>query len=67
MKRSALTLFTALTAALLIVACGGDDDDPADPGPPPPFNGTVSVRDNFFSPRNITISVGDSVTWSFDQ
>jgi plastocyanin len=24
------------------------------------------VQDNFFSPRDITISVGDSVTWSFD-
>jgi len=67
MKSSVVTFLAVLASAALISACGSDDDGGTGPGPTPPvFNGTVSVRDNSFSPRDITISVGDSVTWSFE-
>ena len=49
----------------LFVACG-DDDDPTDPDDGGTFNGTIRIVDNGFSPRNVTISVGDSVTWRWD-
>lgn len=44
-------------------ACG--DDDPYAPPNDGPFTGTIQVRDNSFSPRTVTISVGDSVTWQW--
>jgi plastocyanin len=52
-----------LVAAALfgaMAACG--DDNPADPGDQP-FNGTIQVLNNRFSPSSVTIQVGDSVTW----
>lgn len=44
-------------------ACG--DDDPAAPPNDGPFTGTIQVRDNSFSPKTVTIAVGDSVTWQW--
>jgi plastocyanin len=46
----------------------GDGEGPAAPAPPPPGGGggsdtPVSIGDNF-SPRDVTISAGDSVTWT---
>lgn len=68
MKSHLVTLLAAVVVAALIGACGGDDSptDTGGGGGGGTFTGTVSVRDNFFSPANVTIAVGDSVTWSFD-
>jgi plastocyanin len=53
----------ALAVAAGIPACGDDSAAPPDEGP---FNGTIRVIDNRFSPSNVTISVGDSVTWRWE-
>jgi plastocyanin len=56
-----ISLVTALSIG--IPACGDDDTTaPQDDGP---FTGTIQVRDNSFSPKSVTISVGDSVTWQW--
>jgi len=57
-------LFAALLAAALI-ACGDDDGTTPDDDDGP-FTGTIRVLDNSFSPRNVTIALGDSVTWRWD-
>jgi plastocyanin len=58
----ALTLVFIFTSfAALLAACS--DDDSTAPPTNGPFTGTIQVRDDFFSPSNVTISVGDSVTW----
>jgi plastocyanin len=51
----------AVALAAVFAACGSDSST----APPAtgPFTGTITVNDNFFSPSNVTISVGDSVTW----
>jgi plastocyanin len=58
-------VLAALTVALtaLFVACGSDDSTGPGDGP---FTGTIHVLDDRFSPSSVTISVGDSVTWSWD-
>lgn len=45
-----------------IPACGDDDTTAPQDGP---FTGTIQVRDNNFSPKTVTIAVGDSVTWQW--
>lgn len=47
----------ALVAASLLAGCSGSDDPPAhDPG-----TDTVTIRDNAFEPRTISVQQGDSV------
>lgn len=58
LPRIALAL---LLAAGATVSCGDDGS-----GPPPVdgmFTGTIEVLDSRFSPADVTIAVGDSVTW----
>lgn len=68
MSSAALRKLTLAAAAIALVAaiaaCGGDDST----APPTngTFNGTVEVKNNFFSPSAATISVGDSVTWHWN-
>jgi plastocyanin len=59
-------LFLAGGLAAGIPACG--DDSPSDGGGDGDgtFNGTIRVLDNAFSPRSVTISAGDSVTWRWE-
>ena len=58
--RTALSL-ASLLLPLALSSCG--DDNPAQPPQDVPFNGTIAVLDDRFSPANVTIAVGDSVTW----
>lgn len=52
------------TLSIGMPACGDDDTTaPKDDGGV--FTGTIQVRDNSFSPRTVTIAVGDSVTWQW--
>lgn len=66
-----------LAAVALIVAACGDDDGPAittaPPGttvapvtsaaPPGPETHTVEIGEFFFEPVDLTVSIGDTVTW----
>lgn len=52
----------ALALVVGVAACGGDDDDDAAGAEP----GVVIVDDNTFSPKAITVGVGDTVTWRFE-
>ena len=61
---SIIGIAVATGLAIGMPACG-DDDDPAAPDGGGPFTGTIQVRDNSYSPRTVTISVGDSVTWQW--
>jgi plastocyanin len=54
-------LLLVCTLALVVAACGGDDDDGASAEP-----GVVIVDDNVFKPKEITVAVGDTVTWRFE-
>lgn len=49
---------------LLAVACGGDDDGGG--SSPAPDDVVVVVEDNTFEPREVTVAVGDTVTWRFE-
>lgn len=58
-----------VVAALLPLACGGGGGGgggTVEPPDDPPYNGTVDIKNNRFSPQHITISVGDSVTWRWN-
>ncbi|MBF6425634.1 cupredoxin domain-containing protein [Nocardia cyriacigeorgica] len=67
-------------AAALLSGCGSDDESPAEatttatsaPTSAPAADGqaqtfVVEVDDMTFSPADLTISVGDTVTWKFDD
>jgi plastocyanin len=60
-----LTLAVVAIAIVAVFAACGDDDTTAPPNNGT-FNGTIQVRDNFFSPSSATIDVGDSVTWHWN-
>ena len=65
-------------AVLVAAACGGGGgDSPTSPGPGNPGNpggpstspqqtSSVSVGNNVFSPANIQVAVGTTVTWTWD-
>src|SRR5690349_11073591 len=61
-----------------VAACGGGNPPPVMPAgvppstdmamatpPPTTQNASVSVMDNFFSPADVTVSVGGTVTWTW--
>lgn len=57
----------AVTAALL-GGCGSGTGDAGDAVPAgPPEKGTVVLRDIAFKPDRITVKVGETVTWRFDD
>ncbi|QNG19580.1 copper-binding protein [Rhodococcus triatomae] len=53
----------ASATALVASACGGDADD----APPPPSGPVVEITGMAYSPNVITVDVGDTVTWNFDD
>ncbi|MGK8553576.1 cupredoxin domain-containing protein [Nocardia gipuzkoensis] len=73
----------AMTGALLLTGCGSDESGsaatttkrPARPatttaqqtGERKPAAATVAVDDMKFSPAEVTVKVGDTVTWKFDD
>lgn len=65
--RKSQWVFPALTV-LVLSACGGDADSGTNPDPSPPA-GSVSVtagsNSDVFSPSDVSVSVGGTVTWSF--
>lgn len=52
---------------LVLAACGGGDDDDgnANGGSSSAGAPVVAVEDNKFEPAEITVAVGDTVTWQF--
>ena len=55
----------------LFMACGGSDgpagtsDTPPEPQGNPVAAASIEVRDNFYSPSTVLISVGGTVTWNW--
>lgn len=55
----------ALLASLALLSCG-DDNQPTDPGPTgPTVTTSVNVVDNDFDPGGNAVSVGQTVTWTW--
>ncbi|WP_067818864.1 cupredoxin domain-containing protein [Nocardia inohanensis] len=77
----ALLLVTVSAGALVVAGCGSDSpksgtvsataaasSSAAVPsGPRPAATTTVAVDDMRFSPANVTVKVGDTVTWKFSD
>ena len=47
-------------------ATGTDEGGPPPPPPPPPPSNTVTVANNVFSPGNMTVKPGTTVTWNWN-
>ena len=66
-----LSRFVALTWILVAVGCsgdgpyGGNPPPPPPQPPPPPGPNAVDVRDNFFTPVNLDVLSGATVTWTW--
>ena len=60
-----------LVGIVMAVGCGGssatgtDGGPPPPPPPPPPPANSVSVTNNSFTPANLTVSPGTTVTWNW--
>ncbi len=63
--------FLAAAAAFVLAGCGGGGDSGTGPDPvtPPPARASNTVvageNSNDFTPQEMTITVGQTVTWSF--
>jgi plastocyanin len=57
--RGVLVLLPLLAVCLAALACGGGGSSPT----APPSTVTVTIMDNSFSPKDVTINPGDTVTW----
>jgi plastocyanin len=63
----------ALAASLVVYACGGGGGgggnsgggSPTDPPPRPAQTFTVTVKENSYAPKSLTIQPGDTVRWVF--
>lgn len=64
--RKFIFVFVAIALSAAFTACGGDDNPAGPGGGGGTFNGTVQVKNNFFSPASATVHVGDTVTWQFN-
>ncbi len=56
----AVCVLAVAALALVGAGCGGGDDSSSDLQP-----GHVDVKDNYFDPETVEVSVGDTVTWPF--
>lgn len=65
-SRPRWVILVALGTLLSILSsCGGSDESGTAAGPPE--KGTVVLRDIAFKPGKISVEVGDTVTWRFDD
>lgn len=68
MVRKGAVLAAAIAVVVVGGACGGSD---AGSGAPTPAGrsepGTVILRDIEFKPEKVTVKVGDTVTWKFED
>lgn len=71
--RSLALLLACLALGLVVAGCGDDDDDAGGGGeateqPSAEGGGTeVSMKDIKFNPQEVTVNVGDTVTWVNDE
>ena len=56
--------FLAVSAVVAAAACGSDSTGP---GGPPVQTNQVSVQNDVFSPANIQVAVGTTVTWTWNS
>ncbi|HSS48070.1 MAG TPA: plastocyanin/azurin family copper-binding protein [Thermoanaerobaculia bacterium] len=65
--RTILALVTVLVAVLLAWACGGGGGGSSPTAPTPPSSGSktvvVTISDDMYSPKSVTINPGDTVQW----
>lgn len=70
MNKRLLPAIVAL-GVVVLAACGGDSDLDADAGTPGGDGGggdnTVVLRDIAFKPETISVNVGDTVSWRFQD
>ena len=57
------SLLAGLGLVTLLSACGGGSDSPT--GPMNAGGNTVTVGNNFFSPVNLSVAAGTTVTWNW--
>jgi plastocyanin len=60
MPRPRLTL----ASLLVVLACGGGGDTTSPTNNPPAGGSSVTIRDFNYTPANLTVKVGTTVTWN---
>ena len=60
----AVRLFACLAVLALVSACSSDGSTSIDEPPDPVQNATVTLRASSFSPNNVAVFAGGSVTWN---
>ena len=58
-----IMLTSALLTSLVIVGCSKNDSTPMSPPKGSTTKKVVQIKNNFFSPKDITIAKGDTVVW----
>jgi plastocyanin len=61
-----LPVTTPVVVATLLYVSGCSDDESGPTAPPPPgsvHKKIVQMKDNFFEPKDVTISRGDTIVW----
>jgi plastocyanin len=67
MKKHLTPLLVLTLVVGTAASCGGDDDGGgSSSGSAAAEPGVVIVEDNVFEPEDITVAVGDTVTWRFE-
>jgi plastocyanin len=67
MKRiaTAVTVLAMAAVPFGVLGCGGDDDsEPAAASTPAAAGTAVEMVDNAFEPKDVSVKVGDKVTWT---
>jgi len=69
MTKKTLFLFGLVAGALLLAACSGSSEatTTTTAGAPAGGDSAVSIVDFAFEPGDLTVSVGDTITWTNDE